>query len=30
MVELQYHETSNTYGKTVFYGTVDELLKKLA
>lgn len=30
MVELQYHETSNTYGKTVFYGTIGELLQKLA
>ena len=29
-VELQYNETSNTFGKTVFFGTMDELLKKLA
>ena len=29
-VELQYHESSNTFGKTVFKGTMDELLKKLA
>ena len=29
-VELQYHETSNTFGKTVFKGTMDELLRKLA
>ena len=29
-VELEYHESSNTWGKTVFKGTMDELLRKLA
>lgn len=30
MIELQYSETSNAFGKTVFYGTMEELLKKLS
>ena len=30
MVTLEHNEGSSTYGRTIFRGTVDELLKKLA
>lgn len=30
MVDIEHSSDSSTYGRTVFSGTVDELLKKLA
>lgn len=30
IVQLEHNDGSSTYGRTIFNGTVDELLKKLA